>query len=74
MREEQLKHAGMTEEQLKQTGKDGVYHAPTDQWYFAGEEPPPVIVAEPVPLVEPIADPVPAVAHLKTTKPGKNND
>ncbi len=71
MREEQLKHAGMTEEQLKQTGRDGVYHAPTDQWYFAGEEPP-VIVVEPAPLVEP-AESIPS-APLKTTKPGKNND
>lgn len=63
----------MTEDELKQTGRDGVYHAPTDQWYFAGEEPP-VIVAEPALLVEPVADLVPAVAPLKTTKPGKNND
>lgn len=62
----------MTEEELKQTGKSGVYRADLDQWFIEGEEPPLVPAAEPALFVEP-AESIPA-APLKTTKPVKNHD
>ncbi len=63
----------MTQNELAQTGKDGYYHAPTDQWYINGTgplfPPEPVPESKPVPASKPTLTPVPVAA-----KPEAAND
>lgn len=70
----------MTYDELKATGKSGVYRADLDEWFIEGEEPPlpsPVkteSVAPLKPAPEPNDEPVAPAAAVKTTKGGKHND
>lgn len=66
----------MTEQELRQTGKDGVYRADLDQWFVVGEEPPrkaPLlkpqsVAAEPAPLKNEPAELKPVEDKPKTGK------
>jgi hypothetical protein len=56
----------MTEQELKQSGRQGVYRADVDDFLFDGEEPAPVApVAAPIPVSAPAAAPIPNVGVQK---------
>lgn len=72
----------MTLDELKKTGKDGVYRADLDEYFPVGEEPPLVVESSKLPETvkpEPELKPTPepeqpeAAAAAKPTKVGKNN-
>ncbi len=57
----------MTEQELKQSGRSGVYRADLDDFFFVGEEPAPVApVVAPILVSAPVAAaPIPSVGVQK---------
>lgn len=72
----------MTLEELKKTGKNGVYRSDMDEWFIEGEEPPllepgkteSAALLEPTPELQSSEEPAASAAPVKPSKGGKQHE